>query len=1131
MDKKYKKHKLRDHIYEIPGTYIGSIEHTTLDTFIYDQETKKFAIKTITYVPGLYKIYDEIVVNALDQITRLKQDKETENIRHVKNIKFTIDKENGIIEIENDGDGIDIDVLSDGIYIPQMIFGELLTSTNYTEKDVEKLVGGVNGYGSKLTNIFSLEFTIETVDHRRKKIYKQTWRDNMKIAEKAEIKSYAKIPYTKIRFIPDYKRFGLDGMTDDIYDLFYKRALDACATSDPSVSVYFNGAKLEVKSFEKYADLYLGDKKETSRVYEACGERWEIIAAPSPYQRFEQVSFVNGINTVRGGKHVDYIKNQIAKSLVEMAESKKKTVKQQHIIDNLFIFVKCLIVNPAFDTQTKEALTTPMSKFGSKCELDKKFFLALYKSGIIEKAASLTDFHQDKKAAKTDGKKTSRINVEKLDDANDAGTKKSSECTLILTEGDSAKALAISGLSIIGRGKYGVFPLRGKVMNVKDATAAKIAENKEITDIKKILGLQNGKEYKDVSELRYGHVMLLCDQDTDGSHIKGLIFNVFQTLWPSLYKMEGFLVSMLTPIMKATHGSKQILSFYNMNDADKWIDEKKKSSGGLSGWSFKYYKGLGTSTSEEAKEYFKQMKKTLYNYTGELSDETMDLAFNKKRPDDRKKWLHEYNPENVLDYTKPNITYEDFVNKDLIHYSNRDLERSINHVCDGLKESTRKILFAGFKRRLFSKEMKVAQFGAYTAEVSAYHHGENSLMEAVIGMAQNYVGSNNINLFVPNGQFGTRLKGGDDHSAPRYIFTKLSDLAQVIFNEADSNVLEYNYDDGKEIEPKYYIGVIPMVLVNGAIGIGTGFSTNLPCYNPIDIINVCRNIANTITDDIQEIELENKINEIEIDDLIPWFNNFKGKILKNEKGSYESHGVYSWIKDDVIEITELPIGTWTDDYKDFLIKCIVNNNPVLKDFESHYTDISVKFILKLYPGVRQGIESNFDTEFKLVSTKNLNINNIHLYSEKGAIKKYANTGEIFKDFAKVRIIKYRKRKENQLERLRKEYIIVSAKVRFICEYIQGIIILIGKKITEVEKQLNELNYPNIENENEEPNYDYLTDMPLKTLTNEKKLALEKQEHSIKMKIEELEAKTISSIWLDELNNIENIWNKSKSKCR
>ena len=1139
MEKKYKKHELRTHIYEIPDTYIGSTELTQLEIYLYDNDSKRMIKKTITYVPGLYKIFDETIVNALDQITRLKQSElkqELENIRHVKNIKITIERDTGFIEIENDGDGIDVDILPNegGIYIPQMLFGELLTSSNYTEKDVEKLVGGKGGFGGKLTNIFSLEFTAETVDHRRKKIYTQKWTDNMKNVEKPVIKSYSKLPYTKIRFLPDYKRFGLDGLTDDIYDLFYKRTLDACATSDPTVNIFFNGTKLDTKNFEKYADLYLGTKTDTPRVYESC-DRWEVIAAPNTSSQFEQISFVNGINTIRGGKHVDYIKNQITKKLVEMAESKKKTVKANHIADNLFLIVKCLIVNPSFDTQTKEFLTTPISKFGSKCELSDKFFTGLFKSGIIEKAAKLTDFHQDKKAAKTDGKKTSRIYIDKLDDANDAGTKNSSECTLILTEGDSAKALAIAGLSVVGRQKFGVYPLRGKILNVDDASAQKIADNKEITELKKILGLQNGKVYKDKSETRYGRILAFVDQDTDGSHIKGLLFNLFYSLWPSLYKMEDFLVSLKTPLMKAFHTNGQVMQFYNLYEAESWIENKKKSATGLKGWTFKYYKGLGTSTSAEAKEYFKDLKMTKYKYTGKESDEAMSLAFNKKRADDRKEWLMKFDPNNSLDYQNPDVPYEDFINKEMILYSEEDLVRSINHAIDFLKESQRKILYSAFKRKLYNKEMKVAQFAAYTADVSDYHHGENSLNIAITAMAQNFVGSNNINLFSPNGQFGTRIQGGSDASASRYIFTLLTDLALLIYRKEDFKVLEYNTSDGKKIEPKYYIPVIPM-LVNGATGIGTGFSTNLPNYNPSDVIAHCKVIAELIEQDPNIV-----VDDIELAELIPWYLGFKGKIVAKEgkEGVFESHGVYTWIKDDLIEVTELPIGTWTEDYKDFLTKCVVGNNPVLKDFESHYTETNVKFLLKLYPGVRAGIEMNFNTEFKLVSTKNLNTNNIHLITEDGTIKKFSGTTEIIKRFAKIRLDTYERRKNLELKLLRKQEQIISAKVKFIKEYIEGIILLAGKNIAEVEAQLKKLEYPMSFEENDdeeeesrikiEPSFDYLTDMPLKTLTNEKKKALEKQEENIKMKIKELDEKSITSMWIDELNEIEAAWNKFRKE--
>ena len=514
-----------------------------------------------------------------------------------------------------------------------------------------------------------------------------------------------------------------------------------------------------------------------------------------------------------------------------MQQKKKKTVKTQHIKDNLVIFVKSIIVNPSFDSQSKETLTTQVSKFGSKCEVTDKFIDKLYKSGIVDKALSLTEFHDQKKLVKTDGKKTSKLIIPKLDDANFAGTKNSHECTLILTEGDSAKTMAISGLSVVGRDKYGVFPLRGKIMNVKDATLQKISDNVEITALKKILGLEQNKKYTDISSLRYGSIMIMTDQDHDGSHIKGLLFNIFQSLWNSLYKIDGFLTSMLTPIIKASNKT-DVISFYNMTDYEKWLE----TDTGKKNWKIKYYKGLGTSSDQEAKEYFKNMKKITYKYS-DNSDEKIDLAFNKKRADDRKTWLQNYDKNNVLDYTKTNVEYDTFINKEFIHFSNRDLERSINHICDGLKESTRKILFACIKRKLYTNEIKVAQLAGNVSEVTAYHHGENSLQQAIIGLAQIYVGTNNINILDPNGQFGSRIQGGNDASSPRYIYTLLSELTKLIFREDDACVLNYLEEDGLIIEPEYYIPIIPMILVNGAKGIGTGFSTDIPCFNPKQLIH------------------------------------------------------------------------------------------------------------------------------------------------------------------------------------------------------------------------------------------------------------------------------------------------------
>jgi DNA topoisomerase-2 len=1153
VEEKYKKYELLEHILALPDTYIGSIEPQKITSYVFDETSKKMEIAELMYNPGLLKCFDEVIVNAIDHSMRLKAEEEKgkENIKHVKNIKVTIDKTSGSISIFNDGNGVDIKKHSTygDLWIPELIFGELLTSTNY-DKGEEKIWGGKNGYGSKLTNIFSKEFTIETIDHYTNKIYSQTFRNNMTERDKPTVKASSKAPYTQITFTPDYERFGIKNITDDIYKLFHRRVIDACATTNKDVSVSFNGEKISIKDFEKYCELFL-DKKEQPLIYEACGERWEIGASISSSGSFEYLSFVNGINTIKGGKHIEYITNMITKNLVDMTlNKKKKAVKTQHIKDNLIIFVKALIVNPSFDSQSKETLTTPVAKFGSKCELSEKFYEKLFKSGIIDKALSITEFYDKKKLVKTDGKKISRIIVPKLDDANLAGTKHSAECTIILTEGDSAKTMATAGLSVIGRDRYGVFPLRGKILNVKDATMQKISDNNEIAAIKKILGLEQNKKYKDISELRYGSIMIMTDQDHDGSHIKGLIFNIFQSMWHELYEIPGFLTSMLTPIIKATNNKKEVIEFYNMSDYEKWSETINAKNGS---WKIKYYKGLGTSDDNEAKEYFKNMKKVTYMYD-DNADEVIDLAFNKKRADDRKLWLQNYDKDNVLDYSKLNVDYKSFVDKDLIHFSNRDLQRSINHLCDGLKESTRKIIYACFKKKLYTNEIKVAQLSGYVSEVSAYHHGENSLQQAIVGMAQIFVGTNNINLLCPNGQFGSRCQGGQDASSARYIFTMLSKLTRLIFKEEDNFILNYQNDDGQQIEPEFYVPIIPMILVNGGIGIGTGYSTNIPQYNPNDIISICKIICNAIklTDiSINSLEDIENINEtikiLEINEITPYYLGFKGSIVKAEKNSYISRGIYKWIDDSTVEISELPIGSWTEDYKEFLENMIINNLNNLKYIENHYTSKNVKFVLHFNTNVRQSIEGNFDVLFKLQSSKNLSINNIHLFNKDGVIQKYESAIEIIKEWAETRIVKYFERKNYQLKNLEKEAKVLSNKMRFILDVINGTIQIMNKKLSEVTQKLIELKYDPIVEENIDKdednlpeenidkdakeinykNYNYLLKLPISQLTYDRKIILEKEFNEINDKLKILRNTNIEDLWLKDLTELEKEWESHK----
>jgi DNA topoisomerase II len=1093
--KKYVKLDPKEHVLTRPGMYIGSLDADDMVTWVFD---KKMTHKSISYISGLYKIYDEIVVNALDHVIRCKELK-----KPVKEIRVNIEKKTGVIEVYNSGEGIEVEMHNEHkVYIPELIFGNMLTSTNYDDSE-ERIIGGQNGIGAKACNIFSTSFVVETVDSKKKKLYVQEFTNNMKEKTDPKISTYTKYPYTKITFSPDYKRFKQSNLSSDMYKLMSKRVYDICALTANDIKVYFNDEKIEYKNFEKYIDLYLGSSKtDEPRVYTVSENgRWEVCVSAST-NGFKHVSFVNGINTLKGGKHVDYITNQITKKLSELINKRKKvTVKNNIVKEHLFVFIKSTINNPTFDSQTKEYLTTPISKFGSKFDVDDKVIEKIYKFDITDKIIAISNKDDDKNAKKTDGKKKSSIRgVQKLDDANWAGTSKSNECILILTEGDSAKSMAISGLSEVGRNKYGVFPLKGKIMNVKDMNTKRVNDNEEIANLKKIIGLETNKEYHDTNELRYGHIMVLTDADTDGSHIKGLLFNLFHTMWPSLMKIDTFMMSMLTPIVKVIKGKKSI-PFYNLTSYDNW---KEKNENGK-GWEIKYYKGLGTSTNKEAKEYFKNMQTLEYIWDEDKSQESIELAFNKKRSDDRKDWLYKYDKQHILDElieTSNKIEYSEFVHRDLIHFSNYNVERSIPSICDGFKKSLRKIMYCCLKRKLY-KEIKVAQLAGYVSEHGAYHHGEASLHEAIIGMAQDFVGSNNLNLLKPNGQFGTRIQGGKDSASPRYIHTELNPIVTHLFHTDDFDVLDYLDDDGMKIEPFHYIPIIPMILVNGTLGIGTGFSTNVPCYNPKDIIKCIR------------LLMEDEA----IDDIEPWYRGFKGE---NKNGV--SKGVYKRLTNTKVEVTELPIGYWTEDFKTHLEAYIEKHPKVLRDYESHYTEKDVNFVLHFYSkdvcdtymevdGVKGC--ALFETEFKMHTTRSLNTSNMHLYTKNGNIKKYSKVSDILREFYDIRLEYYEKRKVYKIAKLKKELEFLDARIKFIQEVISEKLLIMNNKKQNIIDYLQTNKFPLHDN-----SYDYLIKMPIYNLTYEKKEELIKEWKDKHLILADIEKITEKEMWSNDLNELE-----------
>jgi DNA topoisomerase-2 len=1176
----FKKHTHRDHILELPDTYIGSIDTNVEHRWIWNASKGVMEWRSVAFCPGFFKIFDEIMVNAQDH--RVRQTGRiaagAADALPVKHIDVTITPTR--ITVRNDGDGIPVEMHPDtGLWGPELIFGNLLTSSNY-DKSEEKIVGGKNGYGAKLSSIFSTEFTVETVDHRQKKKYVQTWTSNMSSVTKPKITASAVKPYTEISYVPDLSRFhwGAEGAVTpteipaDMLAVLATRVIDTAACAGKDCRITLNGAVVGTNTFPKYIQLYLTDDTASSTgsgggddtpapaaaagsgkrvAFEVAGERWEIGAiltsdlhgdAP-PKER--HVSFVNGIATRRGGTHLDYVADKVLASFCEYAKKKSKLdITPGLLRDSVVWFINSTIVNPAFDTQTKETLTTPSKKFGSLPAFTPKFVEQLAKIGLLEEAEALLDAKQAKDVKKTDGRKKSTVRgIPKLDDATLAGTAKSAECTLILTEGDSAKTTAISGLQVVGRERYGVFPLRGKVLNVKDISAEKKANNSELANIKKILGLQTGKKYTALSELRYGRVMIMTDQDVDGSHIKGLLMNLFHTEWPELLKL-GFLCCLMTPLLKATKG-KATLCFYSESEFEAWKAARAaEGDTALRGWSTKYYKGLATSNSMEAREYFKTMNTVEYVWE-DTSDGAIDLAFNKKRSDDRKTWLATFDRARHLEVPAggAKVGYARFVNDELIHFSNEDNIRSLPNVMDGLKPSQRKIMWSALKRNLTS-EIRVAQLAGYVSEHAAYHHGEASLNGAIVGMAQNFVGSNNINLLAPNGQFGTRLMGGSDAGAPRYIHTELMPIVRALLKKEDTAILDYTEDDGLPVEPVTYMPVLPLLLVNGALGIGTGFSTQVLPYNPADLLGAYKH------------RLLGHIRDLSTVELIPWWFGFKGNVLAGGDGkTWITKGIYEFENEDAatIRIKELPIGTWTQDYKDFLEGLLtsqeealnkwktdskkgpvaaagpVGEKPMiwLKGYDALYNDVDVDFVLHMDPDgyhTARAYPSEFETAFKLSSR--FKTTNMVAFDVEGKIRRFDSPGQIMEMFYGERLRAYGARKAHELGRMTTEITELEARLCFVKAVVEKRLVVANAPDDELLAGLRGLGLPPLSDSGEDAGlkgYEYLLKMRIDRLKAAAVAELEREVAEAKSARDVLFGTSPEALWLKDLDEFEAAW--------
>lgn len=1113
--KRYQKKDPISHCLDRPDMYIGSTKLRNMEEYIAetkDNEYKYHIIKKqIESSPAILRIFIEALSNAIDNVERSKKTNTPCTC-----IKVCINEETGETSIWNDGDVVPIEIHEDErVYNHTLIFGQLLTGSNYDDEE-ERIVAGRNGLGIKCTNIFSSEFTVSGSDPKSNKTFSQTWTNNMRevddpIIGKSKVKDRG---YTKITWIPDFKQFQLKKYTSDIIALYTKNILDSAMLS--KVKVYFNDMLINVKNLSQYSQLY--DIPSEDKLYIKT-ETSEIVLTPSS-NGYEYISFVNGIYTRMGGQHVEAWSEAIFRPIVEKFNGKNSKTPKINITDvkQFFrIFVVATVVRPEFNGQNKDKLESPTVPTCIK----PSNINSITKWSIMENIEDIIRSKEMMVLKKAERGKKKNLKVEGLDPANNAGGKYSKDCCLFICEGLSAKTYVVAGINTgvygkKGRDWFGVLPVRGKILNVRNATPTSIAANKVVVSFIQATGLRYGIDYtneENYKTLCYGKVIGICDADFDGVHIEALLMNLIHTLFPSLLqRTEPYFVSMKTPIARVFIPRSKDLLFYDERRFNKYISEQSKKVNA------KYYKGLGTTREEDVPDTF-GLKMVQY-INDDDSTLNMNKVFHKKYADARKVWLEEYIPGektfSLDDQDKfCNMNISNFLNDEMIKFSHADCARSIPSGIDGLKESQRKILYAVRKRNLkySGSSLKVAQLSGYTAEHSNYHHGEQNLQDTIVNMASGFVGTNNIPLLYPDGCFGTMLEGGADAASARYIFTKMEGMTEYIFRKEDDPLLTPVNDDGDLVQPEYYIPIVPMILINGATGIGTGWSCNVPCYNPLDLIEC---IKIWIEND-GEVLLEDPDNPENIFSMLPaitpWYRGFKGEIKKDEDNRFVTRGIIKQIKQGVKEVTELPIGLWTNKFKEFCEDLVSEKK--LKSMKNYSSTRDVNFILNESAEMSCSIENLKMQSYVYTS-------NMVLFNEKNQLKKYKNVDNIIVNFCTVRLEYYVKRKAYQINNIENEIRHFGNKERFIQEVIDDVLIIMKVKEEEIVNNLKKRGY------DEEPNvggYDYLLRLQVRTFTIEKVNQIKNDIKMAKTRLDILKKTKPEDIWLSELDEFKKEYDK------
>lgn len=1117
-----------EHIYANPDMYMGSLVGSSTTVWTLSQDLVPGRV--VTKIPqGLVQLYGEILANACDAM-----EKTIRNKFHHGPVEIEFD--NPYITIRNEGFPILVKKDAQGVWFPEKIITSTKTGTNFGK---ERRGAGKNGYGLKITWAYSDYLRIVVNDTVNRLNYSQEFHGPYDRKEPIIQELQGEISYVEITFKPNFPLFNYpedqEEYPEEVED-YYRSYASVCSLACKT-PVYFNGDYMDYSNIVNYSNIFFDPelKRKTFYVWPEGTQVTfhddgsqsaddgltlpliELVIVDSGNSKVKQFGVTNSILNQDGGIHVNAVFDEIGPAITSFlngtsrkneTKGKEKDVKNffrintTHLKENLSVIISVRVLNPLFNGQTKSVLESfeqeKPKKRVSKMTLDIPESII---REIIEEFDCIKFLKESIKASildplkKLDGKKTSDCGTLYYGkDAPWAGTAKSSKATILFFEGKSAGSYGNELISLMKNGvsSMGSCPTGGKIRNISEITPEtvwKLKKNKFFHDFKKMLNVREELDYTDPknrAQLRYGKILYAGDADVDGIHICSLFMNLINVLYPSLLQ-AGLVSTYRTKILSAVpvNGKKKLL-FYELWQYKEW--EKTVD---ISKWKITYFKGLGSSTKEDVKEDFKEMFVVECVYD-EDADYTLNLFFGKDKllSEKRRELIMNYDPEEL----PPAIETDEetgtrfepissYLANSYISYCSHTLVRHLSSI-DGLNQVRRKVVYSSsiyWKDWASEKETRTVVFNGAATELSNYHHGD-SLTAVIVRMAQNFVGSNNLNYFIGLGQFGTRDHGGADFASPRYTRIMPNNWwLKLIYNPKDKPLLTHQYDEGIKTEPYFYLPRIPMCLVQGQDAIMCGWRSYIPPYNVLDI-------CNWYLDRIGGKE------PFEIEEPVPFFRDFQGRVevvdtrklkeyeesllddngeeIVDDEGNVEkvyttvrsgkysilTHGIISDIEVNSLTIQELPVGVWTEPFLQSLQK--LKSEGKVKNFFK-LPGYTIESPLIRVEGIVPKDIKNDPHKIKIKAKdfpliKSFPLNCMWILGPDKKPKYYKSVTEILEEYYQWRLPFYEKRRHLELEEAKMAMQDAMDKVAYVNAVKDKKLIIIKRKKNDILASIREL---------------------------------------------------------------------------